>query len=554
MAENNWQESGLTIVLLPSGDAGDSILAVAKRWTEMQLLAEAIWVRPEFLQSGSTTPPRQKAIVLGETHTGDPIEVEVDLFEQLARQQLLTVRLLVVKMVSETLEFDEDQQKMVDLLDRYISLALPLPVSAGNDREKYTTLLRLNLVTAPTEHQSDYGSLLINSSFHANFIASAEDRSAPLAGDAFVRHDESSGQFAAFTMMHVASIGALWSGLPVGLYELLNPSGSTGSQLYVSRAFVGAILTEGLARRASTRVLRRVADPAAGAVDFATELPVEGTYQISDSDRDSFVQTMVNLTFGFDDGKLSYQPSPEAERVRAVEQSLAAQGGSFFTFAWDKITSIPRHMIRGSRVKFATFLNRILHGDGDVGYATIRIPEEHLDVRDRVIMENRQRIAEEKERADLALVSPVTPSDVRSTPALWEDIRSLVFGMLDGSKLEKFGFSESENGWPIFYRVSDLFADPAAVNQVLESDGLLWDEEHHEGRSTTSSTAAIMKKMSEEILGLQAELDTELRKVVEGQETLGTIDTRLQEMREFMGASNLGHDSPGEAKREASDA
>lgn len=542
MMGTQWRESGLTIVLLPGGTSGDQLLAVAKQWTEMQLLTEAIWVRPEFLESGSATPPRQKALVLGESHDGEPVEVEIDLFEQLARQQLLTVRLLVVRSVSESLEFDEAQQHLVDVLDQYISLALPLPVSTGHDREKYTSLLRLNLVTAPTEYESVQGSRLINSSFHANFIASAEDRSAPLAGDAFVRHDESSRQFASFTMMHVAAIGALWSGLPVGLYELLNPSGTTGSQLYLSRSFVSAILTEGLAQRASARVLRKVADPAAGAVDFSTELPVEGTYQISDSERDGFVETMVNLTFEFDDNKLSYQPSPEAERVRAVEQSLAAQGGSFFTFAWDKITSIPRHMVQGSRVKFARFLNTVLHGGEDSGYASVHVPEEHLDVRDRVIMENRQRIAEEKERADLALVSPVTPSDVRSTPALWADIRALVFGMLDGSNLEKFGFAHGENGWPIFYRVSDLFADPAAVRKVLNTDAL-WGDESSEGQSTTSSTAAIMKGLSEDIVGLQNELDGELRKIVDGQETLQTIDGRLHELREFLGRQPSENDS-----------
>jgi hypothetical protein len=350
-------------------------------------------------------------------------------------------------------------------------------------------------------------------------------------------------------MMHVAAVGALWSGLPVGLYELLNPSGSTGSQLYLSRCFVSAILTEGLAQRASARVLRKVADPAAGAVDFSSELPVEGTYQIPDSERDSFIETMVNLTFGFDDNKLSYQPSPEAERVKTVEQSLAAQGGSFFTFAWDKISSIPRHMVRGSRVKFATALNKVLHGGKDSGYASVHVPEEHLDVRDRVIMENRKRISEEKQRADLALVSPVTPSDVRSTPALWEDIRSLVFGMLDGSKLEKFGFSHGENGWPIFYRVSDLFADPAAVHKVLKADES-WEAETGDEWSTTNSTALIMKRLSEGIVDLQKNLDGELRKIVDGQETLESIDSRLYELREFLGVRPSGNDSAQTADQE----
>jgi hypothetical protein len=59
------------------------------------------------------------------------------------------------------------------------------------------------------------------------------------------------------------------------------------------------------------------------------------------------------------------------------------------------------------------------------------------------------------------LESPITPSQVRSTPALWSNIRKLVFGMLDGSNLQNFGFTKSDNGWPIFYKVSSVFHDPA---------------------------------------------------------------------------------------------
>lgn len=535
MTENQWQESGLTIVLLPSGEFGDELLEVAKRWTEMQLLSEAIWVRPEFLQPTTKAPPRQRALVIGENHVGEPIEVEVDLFEQLARQQLLTVRLLVVRAVSERISFDEAQHDLVDVLDEYLSVALPLPMSTGHDREKYTSFIRLNLVLAPTEFQSAESARLVSPRFHANFIASAEDRSAPLAGDAFVRDSGPGGRFASFAMMHVASVGALWTGLPVGLYELLNPQGPTGTQIYLSRSFVSAILTDGLARRASARVLRKVADPAAGAVDFSTELPVEGTYQIPDSERDKFIETMVNLTFGFDDEKLSYQPSAEAEQVEAAKQSMASQGNSFFVFAWDKLSAIPRHMVRGSRVRFARFLNTLLHGGDDKGYASVHVPEELLDVRDSVIMENRKRIAEEKERADLALVSPVTPSDIRSTPALWESIRSLVFGMLDASNLERFGFQHSENGWPIFYRVSDLFADPAAVRRVV--GGLEPDENSPDDKqwSTSSNTAAIMQSLSEEILQMQKDLDDELRQIIESQNTLKDITTRVAELRHHLG-------------------
>ena len=534
MLTNRWGEGGLTIVLLPSGQLGDELLSVAKQWTELKLLSQAVWVRPEFLDTSVSNPPKQTALILGENHEGAMLEVEVDLFEQLARQQLLLVRLLVVRGVSETVAFDNKQDDLGNLLEKYLTVALPLPVSSGYDRDSYTQFLRLNLVCAPTEHEVGEDSKLLSGKFNANFVAAAEDRSAPLAGDAFMRHEPPSKRFAAFTMMHVAAIGALWQGLPKGLYELLNPSGGTGSQTYLSRIFASAILTDGLARRASARVLKRIADPLAGAVDFATELPVEGTYQIPDSEHDKYIEQMVNLTFEFDDKKLSYRPSPEAERVQALQRSMTAETNNFFVFVWDKLSSIPMHMGKWVHRRAAKALNVLLHGGDDTGYASVKLPEEHFDPRDRVVIENRERILVEKEKADLALVSPVTPSEVRSTPALWTNIRDLVFGMLDASNLDRLGYPESENGWPIFYRVSDLFADPATKIQVEAAD--------HEPieLSWTRSTDAVpvMRDVSKVVVQVQKKRDEALREVVEGSATLSAIEARIAELEASLGVDD----------------
>ena len=530
MMTNRWGEGGLTIVLLPSGQLGDELLTVAKQWTDLKLLSQAVWVRPEFLDTSISNPPKQKALILGEDRDGSALEVEVDLFEQLARQQLLLVRLLVVRSVSESVGFDTQQDELGNVLEKYLTVALPLPVSAGYDRDSYTQFLRLNLVCAPTEFEMEQGSRLLSGKFNANFVAAAEDRSAPLAGDAFMRHEPPSMRFASFTMMHVAAVGALWQGLPKGLYELLNPSGGTGSQTYLSRVFASAILTDGLARRASARVLKRVADPQTGAVDFATELPVEGTYQIPDSEHDKYIESMVNLTFEFDDRKLSYRPSPEAERVDAIQRSMSAETSNFLLFVWDKMSAMPIHMAKWAHRRTAKALNVLLHGGDDTGYASVKLPEEHFDPRDQVVMENRERILIEKEKADLALVSPVTPSEVRSTPALWTNIRDLVFGMLDASNLERLGYPESENGWPIFYRVSDLFADPATKIEVAADEGepieLSW--------SKSTDAVTVMGDVSQFVVHAQRKRDAALREVVEGSATLASIEARIEELEAFL--------------------
>ena len=95
---------------------------------------------------------------------------------------------------------------------------------------------------------------------------------------------------------------------------------------------------------------------------------------------------------------------------------------------------------------------------------------EKLDARDIILESQWASVAESKEKADQALVSPVTLSKVRSTPELWSNLRKLIFGMLDGSNLQNFGFSRGDNGWPIFYKVASVFNDPGKRLEVPDPE------------------------------------------------------------------------------------
>jgi hypothetical protein len=73
----------------------------------------------------------------------------------------------------------------------------------------------------------------------------------------------------------------------------------------------------------------------------------------------------------------------------------------------------------------------------------------------------RDSLAAEKAKADAAIKAPFAEVPAKSSPVLWSNMRDLVFGILDGSNLDKVGFKTSTNGWPIFYQVSKVFSDPA---------------------------------------------------------------------------------------------
>lgn len=467
---NLWRDSGLTIVVLPSGEQGDRLYEVAKLWTELKMLAPAMWVRAELLDSKVDGPPKQTAIVLGNKLGGSTDEVKVDLFQQLARQPLGLVRLLVVRSALPNIVFDEKQDALVSLLSKYLDWSMPATNSRDEATENFTSLVKLNLLTAPTNHEAQEGARYVNHLFNANFVAATEDRATPNSGDAFVRYEASSLKFAGFTMMHVASIGALWTGLPQGTHELVKPGVWMGDKVFVSRVFLSAILTDGLARRASTRVLDSAGDANSGFVDLSIGLPIEGTVPIPDSGYDSWVEWMVQQSFLFDDGVLSYKSTGEIQDSKARDLTVLGQIVEFFKFCGDKLLRVPFFAMLWLYRALVRSLNATFQG-GNRGASAISEPEERMDKRDQILLEKLASVQETKAKADAALVSPVTPSKVRSTPELWNKLRRLVFGMLDGSNLEQFGVTKSDNGWPIFYKVSAVFNDPSQKLSVMNPEG-----------------------------------------------------------------------------------
>ena len=459
----------MTIVVPPSGKQGEELFAVAKLWAELKLLSPSVWIIDSSSASKGEKPPKQKALILGNLRSGSATIIEVDLFEQLARQSLYNVRLVVVRNSIPDSAHDEEQDLLARVISEYIDLSLPMTASGKENSDAKTNFLKLNLVTTTTENVSQSARKLVGPEYHANFIASTEDRSAPLAGDAFVRFSEDSKRFAGFTMMHLATIGALWAGLPQGLYELVKPKVWVGDKAYVSRIFMSAILTDGLARRAASRVLDRAANATQGFTDLTAEVPIEGTYPIPDSDTDAFLDYMVDQTFTFDREILKYQPAIDKEAPEKYKFKLIGQIRDFLAFSVDKILRIPVFAAIWIWRRVVRATNKVFQG-GDKGASVIPEPEEKLDARDIILEKQWAQVSESKKKADEALVSPVTLSKVRSTPELWGNLRKLIFGMLDGSNLQNFGFSRGDNGWPIFYKVSSIFNDPGKRLEVPDPE------------------------------------------------------------------------------------
>lgn len=455
-----WGTGGITIVIPPSGEQGKRLLDVAREWTSIGLLRPSIWLSDMDSADAKLSPPKIFATVIGSSKAGEVQEVQEELFSLLAQYEVRKVRLVVVRQSAASLAFDQIQDQYAEHVSGYLEASTPPRATSERSTNEDFGLVKLNLMTSPTEHEDPDSSKILDPFFNAHFVASSEDKAGVMTADAFIRDEVETPSFAGFAMLHLASVGALWTGIPVGTFEIASGQITHQGEAFVSRVFVSAILTDGLVLRACARVLDTAADPKLGMAALGLGLTTQGTYPIPEGQSSEWVRFMVDLTFSFENGFLSYKPSnqeadPEKQRFGFKRQLI-----DFFKFSWDRLKALPRHIFIWFRRKLTEIFNNLFQGGGS-GSAIVGTDHKNLDPRDRILMEKYQEVFIKKEEAERALVSPVSGVSVKSTPDLWEQIRKLVFSMLDGSNQHLFGIEKSENGNPVFYDLTQVFADPS---------------------------------------------------------------------------------------------
>lgn len=519
-----WGKAGITIVVLPAGAQGEILYAVAKEWTALRLLSPSIWVRPEDLVTGDG-PPRIDATVLASTRAGESKEKTIDLFKLLALQKLTVLRLLVVRPAVPGSGFDKLQDDFAEILAPYLDKAIPRVPSSTVNPDDDISFVKINLITGPTEHVADQATEMMDTLFNVHFVPSAEDRTGPRTGDAFVRYSADSPKFAGFTLLHLATLGALWVGIPKGGHQLSGSAVWEGDSVYVSRVFVSAILTDGLVRRACARVLETIADSRGSIEDLGVGLTMDGTFPIQDSEIDAWLEFMVGITFSFDDAILSYQPVLESPTPPKLKLGFGGQLADFFSFAFGKLLRVPYYAWLWILQKLASLFNQLFQR-GDQGSAQVVSPEEGADPLDKQLLKKFDEVFEVKRLADQALVSPVGRSDLRSTPGLWESIRKLVFGFMDGSNLSQFGVKKSDNGWPVFYQVSASFPDPAdkftpELSHISPTAEFGW--------GSTQDAQNYVGVLTRRQADAKEQMQTQLAIVVEAQEAISKLEDKLRE-------------------------
>jgi hypothetical protein len=529
MTTNIWLDSKASIVLLPSGEQGENLLRLAENWAEVGLLGPALWVKPEGVVRQENGPPTIAATVIGVLPDRSLLTIEVDLFEQLARENLNIIRLVKVRSAAPSRDSDALQDEVVTLIDTYVQYAMPAPDRSMSEINSQQRLDSLTLLCCTTEYSAKERLSHEQRGAGATILASPEDRSTPWSTDAFVRDGD---RFLGFVLMHIATAAGLWNGIPVGTLELLESATPVGQGIWVSRVFFSGVLTDGLARRVAAEVIRDAANPVR-----ALESPPVGTAFIEDVVRDEYVNLLVTKILDADNAMLRYRrqekPPLPSQRNRGILEQLAA----FLAFAGHKFIQIPKWTWRWIMGRLSARVQETFNGEDGLFVINKQFQHENFDHIDFAMIDQRAEIFHLSGQSKVDVSAPVALGQTRSTPDLWRRIRELIFSSLDGGagrQANDFPIIDGDRR-PIFRTVNEILTHPQAewsfsvksdlpqglpatfswknLDEALDADHALlsWLADARSKSATTNEALYAAKVAVEKLRAELSELDDQLR-------------------------------------------
>lgn len=407
-------QGALTMVLLPSGERGAECLAVARSWASEGLLKRALWIPAEGVQPSPYGGSQARGMLLDQGQ-----ESTLDAFAVLARSRLRTLTLVVLQ-VCEPGTLDEAQYAAGELLLRAVKKARPEALVPAEGEDPVEVFL-VNLITGPTGLAGVPYEKVSSRWFHANLVASPEDRRAADQMDRFVRPGENLVNWA---MAQCATVGGLWSGMLMGPWELMrkrieDSSLSQSDFIQPVRGFARIVTSAPTARRALATAMNDLRFTPENSL-MVDHLGFAGE-PLPHLDR---ALAAFNLVDG---GRIQYA-TPAATPVPGPTQSgwLGAVG-DFLKFSGREIAHVPVYVFRRTKAKLAKRTTDTLSGED--GHMVVYVDGQSPDLDEFMLKFERQSIESQRELAQFAGGVP------SSAPELWRTLRATTFGLLDGSPI-----------------------------------------------------------------------------------------------------------------------
>jgi hypothetical protein len=426
---------------------------MAKSWSQSGILGQALWVLPKDDLSKSHNLAIEAQIF------GRQKVVSVDLFQQLAQNPLLTLRILAVRLLVDQQDEDPIQDYVITALDRLANVGVPVQTGTIGTASSGTDVQRINMIMAPSWIEEVKHRSLTESRWTHNVIISPEDRTSPWGIDAFVREETN---LYGITIANIASVGGLWMGTPKGSFEITsyNRSGIPG-QIWLQRTFARGVLTEGLAVAQSVKALMAAADAESNNLRPEYGLQPEGIAILPDDQIANLISDMSANIFKLGNSALSYNAFKSGDESGKRKIGIIGQLIEFIKFGWNKTLMIPIWIFESVIGAVSRKFTKIFQGEeGDAEVDANIDLKRPLDKRDQEIA-NSIFDLDKRRLAALGPESKMQSSTlVRSTPELWSDQRKYLFAMLDGSDGPAgVDVPEKEQRRLVFGRLRDVVFD-----------------------------------------------------------------------------------------------
>ena len=493
-----WNKQ-LSIVIFPEGELRNKVVSELDSWLEARLISPCVWVFPEEIDF-SEQPPKVIGHVSALDLEGFVVTEDVTITDILAQREYSLVRVISLISAGDALALTEDLKVLHTKVSSAIYASLPRdPRGDVSDAERrHARTLQINLVMVPTQATSEIKELFAGASTadHVNIIVSGEDRATPWTADSYVRNDE---KFPRFVASYIASVGGIWHGIDMGVidnYEIFKKN-----NFYVTRLFVNSIMTDGLARRIAADVLEEVASLESSI--HSTWHRAIGSTLVVDAERDQYIRMMVEATLDAENKALRFNRAYSSPIAEQSEFGIAKELMRLLKFSATMFINIPREIFTAAKHRFGRELSEALHGES--GMQKYKAVEDDFSALDSNFPQTVANIAELKAKAQLEIAAPPSSiTEVPKLPRLWSQMRSLVFGVLDGSDYSDI----LPNKRFVFPRVKDVIQDPNANIELSDTmyaltgiEKLAWEN--------IEDTAQVVNAITQEISQIEQRIDSE---------------------------------------------
>lgn len=419
-----------SVILLPGGDSDVAILNLVEKWTKCWLLKPAFWVSVNDVNRIPNQTTKVTATVIGRNGRKD-----LDFIQYLSRNEVSCINLVAIRLVEENINYNREQDELVDLVTEHVTRSRPVTERASGEQESMK-LVKANLVFAPTDRMGVSAKELYESKWESNLVVSSEDRRTPSRLDGYLRYSERD-RFISFVLMNVASAAGLWSGQSKGIFEIISSKNShtpAFGRVRLMRVFVRGILSEGLSMRVAAEALKRAARADQSKIEYR-KYPNEHLDGLENSYVDERIDAMLKTSMKLKDGDLNYESPSYDSKVERDFVGVKGALKTFFRGSWALIKVLPIWFFAALWNALARALTLRLFGERGKQEVkgSIDFPQTKLDVdvneTIKSIRERRERVSKDRNED--------WPTNVlrRPSPGLWEGLRKIVFGNLDGSPL-----------------------------------------------------------------------------------------------------------------------